>query len=145
MWQPSSADAQIISAAGFGKIGDKLSINAGVKYFMHQSYDISNSEGIYSGSFTPSEYAASLGVAYKLIPSLSAALTLSYVGSDLGAPKAASAGAANSVIYEYQTKGLVEKVKRDFFVAISLETKQPLMKWIIQIMERGIGMAKSMV
>lgn len=95
MWQPSSADAQIISAAGFGKIGDKLSINAGVKYFMHQSYDISNSEGIYSGSFTPSEYAASLGVAYKLIPSLSAALTLSYVGSDLGAPKAASAVAAN--------------------------------------------------
>ena len=38
-----------------------------------------------------------------------------------------TAGAANSVIYEYQTKGLVEKVKRDFFVAISLETKQPVL------------------
>ena len=38
-----------------------------------------------------------------------------------------TAGAANSVIYEYQTKGLVEKVKRDFFVVISLETKQPIL------------------
>lgn len=38
-----------------------------------------------------------------------------------------TAGAANSVIYEYQTKGLVEKVKRDFYVVISLETKQPVL------------------
>lgn len=38
-----------------------------------------------------------------------------------------TAGAANSIIYEYQTKGLIEKVKRDFFVVISLETKQPLL------------------
>lgn len=35
-------------------------------------------------------------------------------------------GAANQVIYEYQRKGLIEKIKRDFYVAISLETKQPV-------------------
>lgn len=35
--------------------------------------------------------------------------------------------AANQVIYEYQKKGLIEKVKRDFFVVISLETKQPVL------------------
>lgn len=34
--------------------------------------------------------------------------------------------AANQVIYEYQKKGLIEKVKRDFYVVISLETKQPV-------------------
>lgn len=35
--------------------------------------------------------------------------------------------AANQVIYEYQKKGLIEKVKRDFYVVISLETKQPVL------------------
>lgn len=35
--------------------------------------------------------------------------------------------AANQVIYEYQKKGLIEKVKRDFYVVISMETKQPVL------------------
>ena len=34
--------------------------------------------------------------------------------------------AANQVIYEYQKKGLIEKVRRNFYVAISVETKQPI-------------------
>lgn len=95
MWQPSAADAQIASAAGFGKIGEKLSVSAGFKYFMHSSYDVSGADGVYTGTFTPSEYVASAGVAYKIIPSLSASLALSYVGSDLGGPKPGSAFAAN--------------------------------------------------
>lgn len=35
--------------------------------------------------------------------------------------------AANQVIYEYQKKGLIEKLKRDFYVVISIETKQPVL------------------
>ena len=38
-----------------------------------------------------------------------------------------TAPAANQVIYEYQKKGLIEKVKRDFYVVISMETKQPVL------------------
>jgi predicted transcriptional regulator of viral defense system len=38
-----------------------------------------------------------------------------------------TAGAANMVIYEYQKKGLIEKVKRDFYVVISMETRQPIL------------------
>ena len=34
---------------------------------------------------------------------------------------------ANRIIYDYQRKGLIEKVKRDFYVVISLETKQPVL------------------
>ncbi len=37
-----------------------------------------------------------------------------------------TSSAANKVIYEYQKKGLIEKVKRDFYVVISMETKQPV-------------------
>ena len=38
-----------------------------------------------------------------------------------------TSSAAKSIIYEYQKKGYIERVKRDFYVAISLETKQPLL------------------
>ena len=38
-----------------------------------------------------------------------------------------TADAANRIIYTYQIKGLIEKVKRDFYVVISLETKQPVL------------------
>ncbi len=34
---------------------------------------------------------------------------------------------ANFLIYEYQKKGYIERVKRDFYVVISLETKQPIL------------------
>lgn len=35
--------------------------------------------------------------------------------------------AAKMVIYEYQKKRLIERVKRDFYVVISMETKQPIL------------------
>lgn len=38
-----------------------------------------------------------------------------------------SQAAASSLIYSYQQKGYIERVKRDLYVAISLETKQPLL------------------
>lgn len=34
---------------------------------------------------------------------------------------------ANNIIYDYQKKGLIEKVKRDYYAVISLETKQPVL------------------
>lgn len=37
-----------------------------------------------------------------------------------------TSSAANQVIYEYQKRGLIEKVKRDFYVVISIETKHPV-------------------
>ena len=33
---------------------------------------------------------------------------------------------ANNIIYEYQKRGFIEKVKRDYYAVISLETKQPI-------------------
>lgn len=36
-------------------------------------------------------------------------------------------GAANSLIFSYKKKGLIESVRRDLFVTISLETKQPIL------------------
>lgn len=38
-----------------------------------------------------------------------------------------SPSAAKMVIYEYQKKGLIERVRRNFYVVISIETKQPVL------------------
>lgn len=38
-----------------------------------------------------------------------------------------TSSAANQLIYDYQRKGLIEKVKRNFYVVISMETKQPVL------------------
>lgn len=38
-----------------------------------------------------------------------------------------SEAAAKSLLYNYQKKGYIEKVKRDFYAVISLETKQPIL------------------
>lgn len=38
-----------------------------------------------------------------------------------------SPAAASSVIYDYQKRGLIQRVKRDFYVAISLESRQPVL------------------
>lgn len=38
-----------------------------------------------------------------------------------------TSSAANQLIYDYQKKGLIEKVKRNFYVVISIETKQPVL------------------
>lgn len=38
-----------------------------------------------------------------------------------------TSSAANQLIYDYQKKGLIEKVKRNFYVVISMETKQPVL------------------
>lgn len=38
-----------------------------------------------------------------------------------------SAAAATDLIYDYQKKGYIERVRRDLYAVISLETKQPLL------------------
>ena len=38
-----------------------------------------------------------------------------------------SEAAAKSILYDYQNKGYIEKVKRDLYVVMSLETKQPVL------------------
>ena len=35
--------------------------------------------------------------------------------------------AAKFILYDYQKKGYIEKVKRDLYAVISLETKQPVL------------------
>ncbi len=104
LMQPQLSKANMASVAGFGKITDKLSIEAAGKFYMHKPYDLVNSEGMYDGTFTPMEFTVGVGAAYQILPCLSAGLGLNYISSDIGGPKTASAFSANVGVF-FQMKG----------------------------------------
>ena len=93
MWQPSFADVQQIAAAGYGRISDRWSINAGFRYDAYQPMETVDENGIYSGSFTPVGMHATVGAAFRIIPSLAVSASASFVHSDIGGPQAADAAA----------------------------------------------------
>ncbi len=99
LMQPKLSKANMASLAGYGSITDKISVQAAAKLYMHKPYDLVSPDGIYDGTFSPKEYNVGVGVAYKIIPCLSAGVGLSYIGSDIGGPKSASAFAANVGVY----------------------------------------------
>ena len=91
MWQPSFADVKQAAVAGYGVISDRWSINAGFRYDAYQPIETADENGIYSGSFTPNGMHATLGAAFRIIPSLAVSASASFVHSDIGGPQAANA------------------------------------------------------
>ncbi len=95
MMQPKLSKADMAAFAGYGRITDRISVQAAAKYYMHKPYDLVSPEGIYDGSFTPKEYSVGAGMSYRIIPCLSAGAGLSYIGSDIGGLKSAGAFSVN--------------------------------------------------
>lgn len=104
LWQPNTADNTLASAAGFGKIGDKLAIGAGVRFYNHSTYNLTGTNGINNGTYTPKEYSGGIGVAYQIIDGLSVGVGAHFIGSDLAADKQATTFAADLAV-TYQIKG----------------------------------------
>ncbi len=99
LMQPKLSKSNMGAVAGYGKLNDKLSIQAAGKLYMHSPYDRMDSNGIFQGTFAPKEYTLGVGVAYRIIPCLSAGAGLNYIGSDIGGPKSASAFSANLGVF----------------------------------------------
>lgn len=95
MWQPSVSGNNVISVAGYGRVAKFMSITAGVKYYTHKPYDISDANGNITGTFSPKEMSAGIGLAFKILPILSASANVHYVMSDMGGPKKANAVSAD--------------------------------------------------
>lgn len=89
--QPSFSNVKQASVAGYGVLSDRWSISAGYRYDAYQPIEIADESGIYNGSFTPSGMNASIGAAFRILPSLAVGATAGFVYSDIGGPKAASA------------------------------------------------------
>ena len=95
LWQPSGAGNHVIAAAGYGRVARFMSVSAGIKYFSHSPYDITDAGGLVSGSFTPKEMTAGIGLAFRILPILSVGADVHYVHSDIGGPKKGGAVSAD--------------------------------------------------
>ena len=95
LWQPSMAANNVISAAGYGKVAEFMTISAGIKYFTHHPYNMTDSGGLVTGTYTPKEMVTGIGLAFRILPVLSVGANVNYVLSDLGGPKKGSAISAD--------------------------------------------------
>lgn len=95
LWQPSGSANSVVSAAGYGRVAGFMTVSAGIKYFSHSSYDITDSGGLVTGSYTPKEMSAGVGVAFRILPVLSLGANVHYVHSDLGQSSRAGAVSAD--------------------------------------------------
>ncbi|MCR4860854.1 MAG: PorV/PorQ family protein [Bacteroidales bacterium] len=100
-WQPKAAGVNIISAAGFYRVTDKLAFGLQFKDFSYPEYSIISADGRSKGSFSPMEMAVGLGAAYRLADGLSAGLSFRYVSSALAdGAKASAFGGDVALKYE---------------------------------------------
>ncbi len=94
-WQPQAAAVNVISAAGYYRITDKLALGLRFKDFAYPEYTVVSAAGRPGGSFSPMEVAFGLGAAYQLADGLSAGVSLHYVNSSLAEDAKASAFGAD--------------------------------------------------
>ncbi len=99
LMQPNLSKANMAAVSGYGRLTEKLTIEAAGKFYMHKPFDKMDQNGAYEGTYTPSEYTFGVGVAYRILPYLSAAVGANYIGSDIGGPKSAVAFSANLGVY----------------------------------------------
>ncbi len=98
-WQPLINSGKMLSAAGYFKLSDELSLTAGVKNFMHSSYDITGDDGIIVGKYSPKEAALGVGFGVKVLPTLSFSANLNYISSKLAQGRTANAYSADLALF----------------------------------------------
>lgn len=79
MWNPSQAN--MIAVAGYGRITDWMSINAGFKTLMHKPYPVTSINGITNEEFKPNEMALGVGLGFRILPILSLSANINYVNT----------------------------------------------------------------
>lgn len=82
-WQPSYAEAQTMSFAGFIKPTDKLALSLGYRYEMLPSQKYIDEIGTEGANFSPMGMSIDLGVAYNIVKGFSAGLNLRYINTSL--------------------------------------------------------------
>ena len=100
LWMPNSTAASAMSLAATSRLGKRLGVAVDVNYFTYKPVEISNPEGVYTGSLTPNDMSVSAGLSYRIVGGLSAGVNLRWLRSEVGAPKAGTAFAADfGVLY----------------------------------------------
>ena len=96
LWQPSYTSNHVAAVTGYGRVARFMTVSASVKYFSHKPYDVTDGvTGAVTGSFTPMDLQAGVGLGFRILPILSLGANVNYVYSDIGGPKKGGAVSAD--------------------------------------------------
>lgn len=96
LWQPSYTSNHVAAVAGYGRVARFMTVSASVKYFSNKPYDVTDGvTGAVTGSFTPMDLQAGVGLGFRILPILSLGANVNYVYSDIGGPKKGGAVSAD--------------------------------------------------
>lgn len=76
-------DIGLAYVSGYGKIGDKQTVAASLRYFSLGNITFTNDEGVSQGTYRPNEFAIDLAYSRKLGENFSAAVTGKFIYSNL--------------------------------------------------------------
>lgn len=130
MWQPSAVRSDIVNAGATFVLKEKIGVALGVSYGGNPSYGIIDASGVQTGTFSPYDLQAGLGLSWRFLPFLSIGANVGYASSSLaqGASYGALfADAAAMVKFgglkaSVGIKGLGTKVKSASGASFSLPT-----------------------
>ena len=103
LWAPKTAKMGIASLGGWYRTG-RLAIGLDGRYCIEQPYDIVSGVGKTVGSYTPKEFSAALGFAYRIADPFSIGLTARFISSNL-ADKAAGTAVGADITALYSAAG----------------------------------------
>lgn len=81
MWQPASSN--ILNAGAAFNLKQKFGVAVGFQYGMNPAYDVTNSSGAITGTFSPSDMHVNVGLAWRFLPFLSLGANVGYAKSSL--------------------------------------------------------------
>ncbi len=102
LWAPASASNTFLGAKVGLKLTPAFTLNIDGRYFSDKPYDVTNSQGSVTGSFSPSDLFFSLGGAFHITEQLSIGIDARVISSSL-APEAKAAGFCGDIHASYAT------------------------------------------
>lgn len=102
LWAPATASNTFLGAKVGLKLTPAFTLNIDGRYFSDKPYDVTNSQGSVTGSFSPSDLFLSLGGAFHITEQLSVGLDARVISSSL-APDAKATGFCGDIFAAYST------------------------------------------
>lgn len=101
IWQPGAANARLMSAQGFYRIGERFSVAFEYKGCSYSEYSVVSDDGRIKDAFTPKELTAGVGVAYRMADNFSAGLNIRMISSVMASDAKGSAFGADIAVKYY--------------------------------------------
>ena len=95
MWQPGVQNNRLMGGAGFVRLGERIAVTAGTRFFTYPKVTFYDNNGYAKGTYKPLEYSADLGIAFRIVPGLAVSANVHYLSSDMGTGQKGSAYSAD--------------------------------------------------